>query len=246
MKLLSKLLPLIGLTFLVFSCSSDPMTSSEVPDSSLSKSQELADNNVQIFEASYDITIENLAPATGSGASQPLSPPVIATHQSNFRIFHLGGLASDEIRQVAEDAVNGPLLDLLNNSDRVYDVQTGSGVILPGKSSTITIYANQKNHKISLVSMLVNTNDAFTGMDKVTLPRNGSKSFHLRSYDAGTEENTEMTEHIPGPCCGHPLVRVPTEERIRFHEGIQGDGDLEPEVYGWDEPVAKVTIERIN
>lgn len=246
MKPFRKLLPLLGLAFLVFSCSSDPMTSSEAPGSSLSSSQDLAGSNAQNFDASYDITIENLAPATGPGASQPLSPPVIATHQSDFRIFHIGGFASDEIRQVAEDAVNGPLLDLLNNSGQVHDVQTGGGVILPGQSATVTIQANQNNHKVSFVSMLVNTNDAFTGMDKVNLPRKGSRSFYLRAYDAGSEENTELTEHIPGPCCGNPLVRVPTEERIRFHEGIQGTGDLDPGVYGWDEPVAKVTIERVN
>lgn len=187
-----------------------------------------------------------MAPATGPGASQPLSPPVFATHQSNFRIFHIGGFASDEIRQVAEDAVNGPLLNLLNNSNQVYNVQTGGGVILPGQSTAVTINGNQKYHKISFVSMLVNTNDAFTGLDKVNLPRKGSKSYYLRSYDAGTEENTELKDHIPGPCCGNGGVRVPTEERMRFHQGIQGVGDLDPEVYDWDEPIVKVTIERIN
>ncbi|MDX1641041.1 MAG: spondin domain-containing protein [Balneolaceae bacterium] len=246
MNSLTKLLPLLALAFLVFSCSSDPMTSSETPGSSLLSSQELDGSNAQDFEASYTITIENLAPATGPGASQPLSPPVLSTHQSNFRIFHLGGFASDEVRQVAEDAANDPLLDLLNNSDQVSDVQTGGGVILPGHSATITIDANQENHKISFVSMLVNTNDGFIGMDKVNLPRKGSKSFDLRAYDAGTEENTELDEHIPGPCCSSAGVRVPTEEHIRFHEGIQGTGDLDPDVYGWDEPIAKVTIERIN
>ncbi len=243
-----RFLPLLGLAFLIFSCNSDPMNSTSASQASSDDytSENTDANSVQSFDATYKLTIENLSPATGPGASQPLSPPVVATHQSNFRIFHIGGMASDEIRQVAEDAVNGPLLDLLNNSSLVYDVQTGGGVILPGQSTEITFQANQKNHKISFVSMLVNTNDGFTGMDKVNLPRKGSKTFHLRSYDAGTEENTEMTKHIPGPCCGSPLVRVPTEERIRFHQGIQGSGDLEPEVYGWDEPIAKVTIERMN
>ncbi|MDH3253038.1 MAG: spondin domain-containing protein [Ignavibacteria bacterium] len=192
----------------------------------------------------YEITLENLAPATGPGSSQPLSPPVIASHSPSFRLFHVGGFASHELRQIAEDAFNDPMLTFLNSSDQVHDVEFGGPPILPGESATYTIQASTGFHKISLVTMLVNTNDGFTGVDKVTVPEKGSKVFYLRAYDAGTEENTELAAHIPGPCCGNPFVRVPTRERIRFHRGIRGSGDLDPAVYGWNEPVAKLTITR--
>lgn len=193
--------------------------------------------------ATYEITLENLAP----GASQPLSPPVAATHTPSSRIFHLGGFASDELRQVAEDAVNGPLFDLLNGSDQVFNVLVGSSApIPPGHSATFTIQAENGFHMLSLVTMLVNTNDGITGVDKFNLPQQGTKEVYLRAYDAGTEENTELAAHIPGPCCNNPGVRVPTEERIRFHPGISGHGDLDPEVYGWDEPVAKLTVTRVE
>jgi len=196
--------------------------------------------------AQYEITLENLTPATGAGASQPLSPPVFATHAPSFRLFHLGGYASDELRQVAEDAINGPLVAKLQSSDQVYETATGSGVILPGDMATYTINATIGFHKLTLVTMLVNTNDGFTGVDKLNLPRHGSKTFYLRAYDAGTEENTEATSDIPGPCCGSHDVRVPTHQRIRFHQGILGTGDLDPAIYDWDGPVAKLTITRMN
>ena len=151
---------------------------------------------------------------------------------------------SPELVQAAEDAVSGPLLEKLTNTRRVYDVQQGAGVILPGTSATINISSKSWFKKVSLVSMLVNTNDAFAGMNSVWLPRHGSKTVYLWAFDAGSEKNTESVEHIPGPCCGNPLMRVPTHERIRFHRGIKDIADLDPAVYGWKRVVAKVTIKR--
>ncbi len=197
--------------------------------------------------AEFEITIENMTPATAPGASQPFSPPVIATHTPLFRIFRLGQYASDELRQLAEDAINGPMINMLSNSDFVYDVVEGSGgPIFPGTSQTFTVKTKIPFIKLSLVAMLVNTNDAFVAANSVRLPLIGSRVYYMKVYDAGTEKNTESAAHIPGPCCGSPHVRVPTYERIRFHEGIQGYGNLDPAVYGWDEPAAKLTITRIK
>jgi hypothetical protein len=167
-------------------------------------------------------------------------------HSPTYRVFHLGGYASDELAQVAQDAVNGPLVNLLNNSSDVSSVVVGSGVIPPGASDTYNISAEGNYVKLSMVTMLVNTNDGFTGTDKLQLPQTGSKTYYLRSYDAGSEENTELAAHIPGPCCGNPFAGNATIEKIKFHPGILGIGDLDPSAYGWDEPVAKLTITRIN
>jgi len=236
---------LLAVIFAV-SCSQDTMSGLESSNQSNLAGNPSSNSTDLHMEATYDIKIENLTPATVAGASQPLSPPVIASHSPDFRIFHIGAYASDELRNVAEDAINGPLVSLLQNSDDVYNMTTGSGPILPGSNDSFSLKAKRGYHKISFVSMLVNTNDAFTGMDKVTLPEKGSKTYYLRSYDAGTEKNTELTSDIPGPCCGNVQVRVPTHERIQFHSGILGIGDLDPAIYDWDDPVAKVTITRMN
>ncbi|UCH65435.1 MAG: spondin domain-containing protein [Ignavibacterium sp.] len=193
------------------------------------------------FTAEYEVRLENLSPA----GSQPFSPPVFAVHAPTFRLFHIGGYASSELAQVAQDAFNDPLVTLLNNSPKVLNVVVG-GLIVPGSSGTYNISAEGNYMKLSMVSMLVNTNDGFTGADKLQLPQKGTKTYYLRAYDAGSEQNTELEAHIPGPCCNTPFEGNSTSEKIRFHKGITGVGDLAPETYGWDEPVAKLTITRID
>jgi hypothetical protein len=195
---------------------------------------------------SYELTIENLTPATGMGSSQVLSPPVIATHRPGVRMFRVGRPASSELAQIAEDAVNQPMLDLLGGSRHVYEAIAGGGVIPPGQSATYSITAAPGFPFLSLATMLVNTNDGFTGLDSFRLPRRGAESVLVGAYDAGSEENTELAAHIPGPCCGNPLVRVPTAQAIRHHPGILGVGDLDPDVWGWEGPVARVTVRRLG
>ncbi len=198
--------------------------------------------------AEFEITLENLTPATDAGASQPFSPPVITTHTFGYHIFRIFDYASSEFWQLAEDAVNAPLINKLNNSSQAYSVVEGnSGPIFPGDSQTFTIKTKLPFVKLSLASMLVNTNDGFTGVDGMFLPYRGTKVRYLVAYDAGSEKNTELKSNIPGPCCGSHLMRVPTHERIKIHRGIKGVGDLDPAVYGWSKHVvAKLTITRLK
>ncbi len=231
---------------LFWACNEDQViTNNSSPDvSDQDFNEKLAKGNSY---AEFEITLENLSPATGPGASQPFSPPVIATHTPLFHIFKMHRFASDELRQVAEDAVNAPMLNMLNDSKFVYDIVEGSsGPIFPGTMQKFTIKTKLPFKKLSLVTMLVNTNDAFTGIDGARLPLWGSRMYYLKAFDAGTEKNTELKANIPGPCCGSPHVRVPTHQRIKTHSGIQGIGDLDPAVFGWDNPVAKLTITRIK
>jgi hypothetical protein len=93
--------------------------------------------------------------------------------------------------------------------------------------------------------MLVNTNDAFTGLDSLRLPGRGS-AHETMAYDAGSERNNELKSHIPGPCCGNAFVRDPEGALIGPHEGITGRGQLSPALYDWDGPAARFSIERIS
>ena len=245
-------LMVIAIGVLLLSCSDEmqsPMTTSE-PDPTIALTDEAFNTkrgwSDKMTTGSYEVVLENLTSATGPGASQPFSPPVLVTHKSRVSLFRVHHYASDELRQIAEDAVNGPMVEKLEDSQKVLAVAQGTGVIFPGSSASFTIDARRGYHKFSLVSMLVNTNDAFTGISGANLPLKGEKVYYLYAYDAGTEQNTELTDHIPGPCCGNPLVRVPTRERISIHQGILGIGNLDPAVYNWDKKVAKLTIRRIN
>ena len=242
-----KYLAAILISFTLFlACNDDQVVTNESTkiNSNQDFSEGLAKGNAY---AEFEIKLENLTPATGPGASQPFSPPVMATHTPFFHIFKVHKYASTELGQLAEDAVNAPMLDLLDNSFLVYDiVEGGAGPIFPASYQKFMVKAKLPFKKFSLVAMLVNTNDAFTGIDGARLPLWGSRTYYLKAYDAGTEKNTELKANIPGPCCGSPHVRVPTHQRIKMHKGILGVGDLSPKTYGWDNPVAKLTVTRIK
>jgi hypothetical protein len=193
----------------------------------------------------WRVTIENLTPpGPGAPGSQPLSPPLFVVHSTKADVWSVGGIASHGVAAVAEDADNSVLESALPQLRGVADVFTGGGGPIPsGASRTFMVETGGKPNRLSIVTMLVNTNDAFTGLDSLRL-RSGV--FHRMAYDAGSERNNELAAFIPGPCCNNPFVRDPEGELIRPHAGITGVGDLDPAVYGWSDPVAKITVERVS
>jgi hypothetical protein len=194
----------------------------------------------------WSITIENLTPDTGDGGSQVFSPPILATHRGDGVIYRLNRFASAELAGVAEDALNAPLVEALEADPRVHGIVAGDAVIFPGSGATFTVETSRSASRLSAAFMLVNTNDGFAGVNSVRLPRSGSAVYQLYALDAGSEENTELESDIPGPCCGSPGVGTPTRERISLHDGIQGTGDLDPDKWGWEGPVATLTVERLD
>jgi len=110
----------------------------------------------------------------------------------------------------------------------VKTVHTGAGGPIPsGATRSFTVETSGKFNQFSVVTMLVNTNDAFTGLDSLRLRGHGS-SRETMAYDAGSERNNELKSHIPGPCCGNPFIRDPEVALIAPHEGITGRGQLSP------------------
>ena len=250
------LLPLLALALIAAGCGTDdpaspPSTSSEstLDDAGSFDLAEttplLSEDEEEDFDASvrsYEIVVENLTPNTGDGGAQVFSPPVIATHDRSVRLFRVGHRASEALAGLAEDAINGPVIDLLSSAPGTHEVVAGDGVIPPGASARYEIRGTRRMHRLSMAFMLVNTNDGFSGLSGVRLPRHGQRSFLVRAYDAGSEANTELQSDIPGPCCGSPGEGTPTSGRILPHRGILGVGDLDPAKWGWDGPVARVTV----
>ncbi|GAA0671929.1 spondin domain-containing protein [Kitasatospora atroaurantiaca] len=211
----------------------------------------------------YQVTLENLT------HGQPFSPPVAATtRHGGPHMFQVGRLASRELEEIAEDGNEVPMFDLFGGASGVTDaVDVGRPLTPQGTSKgafddrvTFTIKAH-RGDRLSLATMLICTNDGFLGLDHVRLPLKGHPSeFQLKGYDAGTERNTERTEDIVDPCsalgpvqlAGDPngniddAVDETPHQQIRLHPGIQGNGDLCPELHGWENPVAKVTVEEID
>jgi hypothetical protein len=212
----------------------------------------------------YEVTITNLT------AGQPLTPPVVATHGGKHAVFEIGQPASVGVREIAENGNSAPLLafleaDPLNRFGGFAESTTGPLVPadLPGdamfdQSATLNVSGDPKHNRLSFVSMLICTNDGFTGGDSLKLPRKVGRATMATSaaYDAFTELNTEDYGDIVPPCQG--LVGDSSGEPgtgasdpalaeggvISHHAGIQGGSDLKPELHGWTDPVAQIRVER--
>ncbi len=196
--------------------------------------------------ARYEVSITNLT------RGQIFSPPVVAIHNGRLDpLFTLGEKASMVLAGVAEDAINKPLVDKLSNSHNVLDVKEIFGIngpILPGETATVTLAGNPHwFNKISLVSMLVITNDAFCGLNGARLPHSGARQYQSPAYDAGSETNNESCDYIPGPPCNNPMKRDTSmaEGYVHIHAGIHGIGDLSPSMYDWRNNVAQIKVRRI-
>jgi hypothetical protein len=190
----------------------------------------------------YRVTVANLTPP----GSQPLSPPLLVVHSSRADVWSVGDIASHGVAAIAEDANNAVLESALTGFPGVRSATTGAGGPIPsGTSRSYTVETAGRFDRLSLLTMLVNTNDAFTGLDSLHL-RSRPTTVSSAAYDAGSERNNERTTHIPGPCCNNPFVRDPEGHPIAMHEGITGRGDLSPATYGWTGAAARITVERVS
>ncbi len=211
--------------------------------------------------ANYKVTIENLT------VGQPFSPPVIATHRKNLRMFKVGREASSQLEAIAEDGNQIPMFDLFNGAEGVTEVVdigrplTSSGHVVGDFSDAVTFeIAADEHDRLSMATMLICTNDGFTGLDRIRLPNKGAIIRWTNGYDAGTEDNSELSEHIVDPCTGLGLVALSGDPNgnindavdtnppmpIFHHNNIVGVGDLIIDPHSWNDPTTKVTITRIS
>jgi spondin N len=210
----------------------------------------------------FEVTFTDLT------SGQPLTPVVAATHRRKNELFRVGRNASFGLKEIAENGNNGPMLTRLDSDDDVSDVvEAPGGPLVPagspgdamfGQSTTFTIEADRGARFLSLASMLICTNDGFTGVNALKLPSKLGDSVTVETpgYDAGTELNTEDFADIVPPC--QDLIDVSSGEPgtgtsnpalaeggvIAHHAGIFGVADLVPAVHGWDvnAPVARITV----
>jgi hypothetical protein len=193
----------------------------------------------------YRVTITNLTRA------QVFSPPLVVSHSRRIALFELGAAPSDELAALAEDGMTAPLAGLVEGLSDVSGVAAAGAPVLPGGSISIEV-PGKGYHRLSVVSMLVNTNDAFLALDSGVVPRHRYQrsSYLVPAFDAGSEANNEECGFIPGPACGGAGagVRAPqgAEGYVYVSNGVQGIADLASAIYDWHNPVAKVTIQRIR
>lgn len=210
----------------------------------------------------YEVVIEDL---TGG---QPLTPPLLAVHDRQTHLFTVGASASLGLQEIAENGNLAPMLTDLMGNPAVAAIVTAATPLAPegtpggalfDDSVTLTVIAPRSARYLSFVSMLICTNDGFTGVDGLRLPwrLNHPVVMETAGYDAGTEINTEDFADIVPAC--QELIGVTSDDPgtgvsnpalaeggvVAHHAGVQGGVDLLPETHGWSDPVARITVTRV-
>lgn len=195
----------------------------------------------------YQVTVTNLTHA------QPLSPIAVALHSSDVKWWSIGEAASDALASLAESGSNEALL----SNDALFATASGNVPVAPGESVTLEISVDDiANAHISIASMLVNTNDAFSGVNSVDLSLLEVGGVYRRNahvYDAGTEENTEAMGTIPGPADsgeGNSEGRE-AHDVVTLHPGVVTASDgLTTSVlsadHKFDNPGVRISITRME
>lgn len=175
---------------------------------------------------SFEVSVTN---ATNN---QPLSPVAIAAFASDYRAWNIGSAASEGLAEIAESGSPATFIDSI--ADDAVTTAAGSNPVGPGGTSVYTIEVDSlEGLRLTVASMLVNTNDAFSGVTAWPIYDLGvgdSRSSLAPIYDAGSETNDELLANIPGPAgsgeSGGLSDGRETNDFVTRHPGVvtQADG----------------------
>ena len=185
----------------------------------------------------YELTVTNLT------RGESFTPRIAFVHTGG-NAFTVGQPAIEQLAIIAESGNVAPMMTLLETAPEVVtNIVVMDGLLAPGATETITVEGNPGD-KVSLLNMLIPSNDAFLAVDAVELPTMGSVTVDALVYDAGSEPNDELCANIPGPTCGGEgdSPNVDGEGYIHIHAGIHGIGDLMASDYDWRNPGARIVI----
>ncbi len=205
--------------------------------------------------------------------SQPLSPAAIVLHEPGYNIFIDGEPASTALEVLAESGNPSDIITEAVASTEYLDAIASDSATAPrsiGNVSTLLVpLLDVDDLRISLTTMLVDTNDAFTGLNAADISNmtvGQSVSFMAPSWDAGTEANTETASTIPGPAAvaaggggasaGFDAARDDLFNLVHFHPGAVTSANADDaskeglntsvltEADRWGNPTAKIVITR--
>jgi DNA-binding response OmpR family regulator len=178
--------------------------------------------------ANFEVTVTNLTNA------QPLSPVAVIAHQAGDSVFSIGTAATAGLETLAEGGDNSALIAEAAADTTVMATASEAAPIGPAGSETVTIQVLESELpglSISTSTMLVNTNDAITGVNRIdvaSLAAGDSVTMRSIAYDTGTEANTEAAAHIPGPAGGGEgfnTARDDIADRVAMHSGVVSEDD---------------------
>lgn len=191
------------------------------------------------------------------------TPIFINAHGADDHIFQSGTDASDALQAMAE----GGDISALSTAAVAGSVSSENpvdGLLAPSTSTNVTDLDTGTNTHLSVVAMLLPTNDGFVGLDGWEIPEAaGTYTVYLNAYDAGTEANDEIINGMgmpgdagipaaPGGDGGSGATGVTNTESnttVHIHRGNVGDtddsagiSDVDSRIHRWLNPVAKLVV----
>lgn len=141
------------------------------------------------------VTITNLT------QGMHFTPRLLVAHDETIDLFSAGEAASTPLAWLAEGGVinsdTNPddFESYLNDASRDANNrwQAFGGLLNPATTSSEYTFETDDHEYLSLLTMLVPTNDAFAGLDSWKIPTEpGTYTVNINAYDAGTEANDEI------------------------------------------------------
>ncbi|WP_345880479.1 spondin domain-containing protein [Shewanella algae] len=208
--------------------------------------------------AQLEININNLT------HGNHFTPLLIAAHDGNSHLFQAGEPASSALQKMAEGGDISELQQAVTANNGVIVANPAAGLLAPGaKVEKVMLDSGALTH-LSLVAMLLPTNDAFVGLDGWEIPSTpGNYTLYLNAYDAGTEANDEQitgggAPGVPGiPAApdgmggqnGTGVMDDSSNDRVHIHPGLLGDtdpnggiSDVDSRIHRWLNPVAALVV----
>jgi len=173
---------------------------------SLPLAQGIASFTVTQTGGVFTIVVKNISAQSGA-IYTPLSPFYVATHSSAFTLFSEGQAAPTGLESLAEDGDPTALVAATATATGVGSATAqGTGLLQPGATLTLTVTPTKAAPRLSLATMLGQTNDVFLAtvpagvalLDDQGAPRDvatvqAELNAAVVNYDAGTEAN-----QVPG------------------------------------------------
>lgn len=159
----------------------------------------LASSLTTVQAVTLDIEITNLT------QGQSFTPRLVIAHDATVDAFEVGQPASTALAWLAEAGVIDDAQDAASSGQNFEAVlgpavtdngsntwQRFGGLLAPSATLSYPFDTMDKPY-LSLLSMLIPTNDAFVGLDSIEIPTApGTYTYYLNAYDAGTELNDEL------------------------------------------------------
>ncbi|MEM9403417.1 MAG: spondin domain-containing protein [Pseudomonadota bacterium] len=193
------------------------------------------------------------------------TPFLVGAHPEGTSLFQVGEPASAEIQAMAEGGDIAGLVAVLDSIGGTVAANPAGGILAPTESASADLNTDgTDNVLLSVVAMLLPTNDAFAGLNSIRIPTEpGVYVYNLPAYDSGTEANDELltgggAPGVPGMPAdpggragtgGTGAAMADENPTVHIHRGALGDADaaggtsdLDNRIHRWLNPVVRVTI----